>query len=233
MLLKHPIVILVICFFVAVTVGMVSVLTYREMTRQAPPSSIGTPALPGKDTANPVTTPQNPSAERPWHPVALVVRDYIIRIASITISENQVSVLSITEKQWPDACLGVRSEDEMCAQVITPGYEVTMQVGSETQVYHTNSDGSVLRLFSTVAVLPPPNEGPQVPDISNIHKSCKQNSDCGYMFTCVSYYGIAGPSGPQFSTCEIPCSDASQCPAQTWCTTIADGPGQVCDYDTR
>lgn len=49
---------------------------------------------------------------------------------------------------------------------------------------------------------------------------------------CVRYYGIAGPSGPEFQTCEIPCnkpgSGAVGCPKGTQCVTIADGPGDVC-----
>jgi hypothetical protein len=52
---------------------------------------------------------------------------------------------------------------------------------------------------------------------------------CGGGYTCVSYYGIAGPNGPQFKSCEIPCGKATdKCPAGTKCVTIADGPGQVC-----
>jgi hypothetical protein len=44
----------------------------------------------------------------------------------------------------------------------------------------------------------------------------------------VSYYGIAGPRGPQFKTCEIKCDKPTKCPAGTSCGVIADGPGQVC-----
>ncbi len=52
---------------------------------------------------------------------------------------------------------------------------------------------------------------------------------CGGGFTCVSYYGIAGPKGPQFKSCEVPCPKATdKCPKGTNCTTIADGPGRVC-----
>jgi hypothetical protein len=57
---------------------------------------------------------------------------------------------------------------------------------------------------------------------------CDENG-CAPPFTCVSYYGIAGPKGPQFRSCEVPCPAAdSKCPAGTKCTTIADGPGAVC-----
>jgi len=47
--------------------------------------------------------------------------------------------------------------------------------------------------------------------------------------TCVKYYGIAGPSGPQFESCEVVCTPGkTTCPAGTTCVTVADGPGNVC-----
>jgi hypothetical protein len=46
---------------------------------------------------------------------------------------------------------------------------------------------------------------------------------------CVEYFGIAGPQGPKFSSCEIPCAaPGSTCPEGQRCATIADGPGAVC-----
>lgn len=52
---------------------------------------------------------------------------------------------------------------------------------------------------------------------------------CAAGLTCLKYYGIAGPQGPEFSSCEIPCADANaKCPDGQRCVTIADGPGQVC-----
>lgn len=56
-----------------------------------------------------------------------------------------------------------------------------------------------------------------------------EGKTCAEGLSCVSYYGIAGPSGPKFSSCEIPCADAkSACPEGQRCVTIADGPGAVC-----
>jgi hypothetical protein len=60
-------------------------------------------------------------------------------------SEGLVIILSAYERQWPDACLGLPEEDELCAQVITPGYEVTVQAEGRQYIYHTNSNGSVIR----------------------------------------------------------------------------------------
>lgn len=49
---------------------------------------------------------------------------------------------------------------------------------------------------------------------------------------CVAYFGIAGPQGPEFKSCEIPCSQpGALCPLGQSCVTIADGPGQVCRVD--
>jgi hypothetical protein len=51
---------------------------------------------------------------------------------------------------------------------------------------------------------------------------------CAPGLRCVEYYGIAGPRGPAFSSCEIQCPGGKGCPAGQHCTTISDGPGQVC-----
>ena len=54
-------------------------------------------------------------------------------------------------------------------------------------------------------------------------------AQCDTWLSCLSYYGIAGPSGPEFRTCEISCAaPGSQCPSGQACVTVADGPGQVC-----
>jgi hypothetical protein len=48
---------------------------------------------------------------------------------------------------------------------------------------------------------------------------------------CLSYLGVAGPAGPTFYACEIPCErgpDNDGCPDGMSCVVIADGPGEVC-----
>jgi hypothetical protein len=54
---------------------------------------------------------------------------------------------------------------------------------------------------------------------------------CAAGETCISYYGIAGPRGPQFHECGIRCRRGERddgCPSGKRCVTIADGPGDVC-----
>ncbi|MEJ7602563.1 MAG: hypothetical protein WKG01_32020 [Kofleriaceae bacterium] len=58
---------------------------------------------------------------------------------------------------------------------------------------------------------------------------CGANDTCGAGAECVTYYGIAGPKGPAFKSCEIRCTpNGPACPAGRKCSTVADGPGSVC-----
>jgi hypothetical protein len=60
-----------------------------------------------------------------------------------------------------------------------------------------------------------------------IGEPCAANDVCGEG-SCVTYYGIAGPRGPAFKSCEMKCDGKEGCPDGRKCITIADGPGQVC-----
>ena len=59
---------------------------------------------------------------------------------------------------------------------------------------------------------------------------CDENGKCAHGLTCVRYYGVAGARGPQMTSCEIRCGGKTKhhCPYGQTCTTVADGPGQVC-----
>jgi hypothetical protein len=61
------------------------------------------------------------------------------------ISEDMVLVQSVTEMEWPNACLGLAEEDEMCAEVITPGYQIVVEVGGDSYTYRTDMTGGVVR----------------------------------------------------------------------------------------
>jgi hypothetical protein len=77
----------------------------------------------------------------------------------------------------------------------------------------------------------PTEPGPTEPaiDVAALGDSCAESGTCAAGVTCVSYFGIAGPSGPEFKSCEVTCSGkGAACPAGTECITIADGPGEVC-----
>lgn len=54
------------------------------------------------------------------------------------------------------------------------------------------------------------------------------NATCAPDEQCIEYYGVAGPRGPKFQSCGIPCGAGGKCPEGRKCVTIADGPGPVC-----
>jgi eight-cysteine-cluster-containing protein len=59
-------------------------------------------------------------------------------------------------------------------------------------------------------------------------QKCGAADKCREGLTCLKYYGVAGPSGPESSSCEIRCGKGGSCPKGQRCITIADGPGRVC-----
>jgi hypothetical protein len=56
-----------------------------------------------------------------------------------------VAVLNYEQVDWPDSCLGLAGPDEMCMQVITPGWLVLLAANGQTYEAHTDNTGDVVR----------------------------------------------------------------------------------------
>jgi glucose/arabinose dehydrogenase len=58
----------------------------------------------------------------------------------LDVPVESVLAVSLTARQWPDSCLGAAEPGEACAQVITPGYQVTLRAADVlgTYTYHTD-----------------------------------------------------------------------------------------------
>lgn len=54
-------------------------------------------------------------------------------------------VTTVAAADWPNSCLGLPEEDEMCAMMITPGYKITLTIDGNTATYRTNQNGTVVR----------------------------------------------------------------------------------------
>lgn len=74
------------------------------------------------------------------------------------VSEDDIQVVSVEAVEWSDSSLGCPAEGMDYAQVITPGYEVTLQVDQDVYSYH--SDEGLLMVLcgedSTPEILPIP-----------------------------------------------------------------------------
>ncbi len=62
------------------------------------------------------------------------------------IDESQIAVNSVEQSEFPDAALGAPVEDEMSAQVITPGWRVRLIANGQAYEYRANQ--KQLRLFN-------------------------------------------------------------------------------------
>ena len=61
---------------------------------------------------------------------------------------GDIKVLSSEAVDWPDACLGLAEQGEMCAQMVTPGWRILLETGGEQYEVHSNQTGEQLRLAS-------------------------------------------------------------------------------------
>jgi hypothetical protein len=73
----------------------------------------------------------------------LVEKAIISQLAgNLGLDESDVSLVSSTDVEFGDACLGVAMQDVLCAQVVTPGKIVVLEAGGVQYEYHTSVDGS-------------------------------------------------------------------------------------------
>lgn len=76
------------------------------------------------------------------------VQSAVLNYAAKRMSKT-VAALSITEAQkqsWGDSCLGLSEPEEVCAQVIVPGWKVVVSDGQQELVYRTDESGKQVRL---------------------------------------------------------------------------------------
>jgi hypothetical protein len=59
-------------------------------------------------------------------------RDLALRLG---IQEDDISDVTVESAEFPDASLGASVEDEMSAQVITPGWRIRLKAGGDTYEY--------------------------------------------------------------------------------------------------
>lgn len=100
-------------------------------------SPLAPPAIPGPDTA-------------PMQARAALA-------AQLGIAQDEITVVSAEPVEWPDACLGLPQADEMCAQVITPGYRIVLEARGGRYIAHTDQTGGQVRLAPAEAASPLPD----------------------------------------------------------------------------
>ena len=72
--------------------------------------------------------------------------------AHLGVEESEIALVSSEETEFGDACLGVTIEGVMCAQVVTPGRIIVLEVNDTQYEYHTSEDGSRVQPASLALV---------------------------------------------------------------------------------
>jgi hypothetical protein len=59
---------------------------------------------------------------------------------------QRVDFLSIERREWPDACLGIARGDEACAEVVTPGFLIIVEIDGQRFTFHSDETGQIIRM---------------------------------------------------------------------------------------
>jgi hypothetical protein len=119
---------------------------------QSEPLPIASPTFPELEITNLLPSPSTPEDVENY---PLAIWASIVDLASsLEISPDQVQVISFQEEEWPDSCLGSAAPDEMCLQVITPGYRILLGINGQRYEYHTDLSGGILRVIGDTLLQP-------------------------------------------------------------------------------
>jgi hypothetical protein len=62
------------------------------------------------------------------------------------LKEDQFVLKQSSRQTWPDGCLGLGGNDELCTQALVNGWRVVMGYKDKTWVYRTDDTGMAVRL---------------------------------------------------------------------------------------
>jgi hypothetical protein len=115
-------------------------------------------ALPIASTANipALSQPTNRPSAAKQAPTPAVIQS-IRQAVKKQFGGLQIGVVSVTEQNWPDGCLGLPKSGEICTMAIVPGWRVEVSDKLQTWYYRTDRTGKTLRLENPDrSILPQP-----------------------------------------------------------------------------
>lgn len=94
---------------------------------------------------NAVATQVDPAMAEVLPPeVALNVQNRISETLGVPLESIQIQ--NLEKMDWPNSCLGLPEGDEVCAEVITPGWLLTFNIDNQVYRYRVDTTGTVIRL---------------------------------------------------------------------------------------
>lgn len=75
--------------------------------------------------------------------VALNIRNQVSEILGVPVESIQLK--SIEQMEWPDGCLGLPEQDEVCTQAVTPGWLLVFTADGQEYRFRADQTGTVIR----------------------------------------------------------------------------------------
>jgi hypothetical protein len=97
-----------------------------------------------------VTKPIVQEVEIPEPDPAVEVAEDLVLVLSgqLGLPIDAVTIVEAVETVWPNACLGFPAEGEICAEVLTPGFAVTLEADGQRYSYRTDEAMERIRLVA-------------------------------------------------------------------------------------
>jgi hypothetical protein len=96
---------------------------------------------PGSDESPLLEPWQSPVSPLPRPPIGPVDAAMAHLAAELGIPSEEITFVSLTAAEWPDASLGCPEEGVMYAQVVTPGCLILLEVEGQEYELHTDETG--------------------------------------------------------------------------------------------
>ena len=110
-------------------------------------------AEPGAVETSATATPDAPAMESDADAITAAATAFLAN--QLGVAEDDIEVVSASETEFTDSCLGLGQANESCLQAMTPGWIVILDVAGQSYEAHTDETGQQVR----VAVELPEGDG--------------------------------------------------------------------------
>ncbi|MBS3903063.1 MAG: hypothetical protein KGZ30_01660 [Anaplasmataceae bacterium] len=62
----------------------------------------------------------------------------------VVADPSQIEVVTVEATDWPNGCLGLEKEGEVCTQVIVPGFKVVLKFDGTDYTFRTDTEGTIV-----------------------------------------------------------------------------------------
>lgn len=64
---------------------------------------------------------------------------------TLGVATDRIEIETVEQRDWPNSCLGLAEPDEVCAEVITPGWLVIFSIDGTEYRYRVDEIGTNIR----------------------------------------------------------------------------------------